>query len=468
MMGKRINQTSKGRIVGKGHDNGKPASPGISAYTKPVKLQPTLPLPKIKEIPHIPLIRIHDNANVLPKYTTIATRSTEEGIGMDELDMLQLELENLLCTVALRTRAIHSEIESIDVNESKREKKGKAAGKQLQYPGKRKYPDDKSSKSKECFKSNASQPKIAKFKNFTPVLTPIPSQGSFSNDNILTSDNTVKLEMPSFNTAPKNNTPYKFWTSIEPYCGPITIDDLKCVESLLATSSNVPPPPVPPLGRHYSEVWADEQISDDQMSSNPNKHKNSSISSDVSLLRKKSEKSMEGVVTGPLAQRLVSALLEDNAIQYEPPDIKMKQLSHKTPTSYRNSLTLERCLRKELIEQGILDPEDLPPLTNPADDEILTDVKKCLGELAILRKTNVRHLRNLVMLCKQEMARNELKKKLEQVDAEVTEIYKKHLLAKQKKRPLTKKEKEDAWKAINEQIKLNAEINALPLVGPNA
>jgi len=378
------------------------------------------------------------------------------------LDVLQAELETLLCTAAMRTRIMQNEIDNIDVNESKREKKGKAAGKQLQYPGKRKCQDDKPIKPKDSIKSSVSQPKIPKFKSFTPIITPVPSQGSFSNDNILVSDNTVKLEMPSFSALPKNNTPYKFWTSIEPYCGPITGDDLKCIESLLATSSNIPPPPIPPLGKHYSEVWADEHLSEDQLSSNPHKQKSSGVSSDASMLRKKGEKGIDGVITGPLTQRLVSALLEDNSLQYEIPDIKMKNFANKSPASFRNSLTLERCLRKELIEQGILDAEDLPPLTNPADDEILTDIKKCLGELAILRKTNVRHLRNLSALCKQEMTRNELKKQLEQVDAEVTEIYKKHLLAKQKKRPLTKKEREDAWKAINEQIKLNNEINALP------
>ncbi|XP_077296051.1 transcriptional adaptor 3 [Arctopsyche grandis] len=467
MLGKRISQSSKGRIVNKGHEGGKPSSPGMSAYTKPVKMQPAPVVNKFRETPTIPYIKLQDTATTLPKYMTILSRSTEEGIGMDELDFLQNELENLLCTAALRTRVFQSEIENIDVNESKREKKGKAAGKQLQYPGKRKYQDEKSAKPKESSKSSATQPKLTKFKNFTPIITPVPSQGSFSHDNILMSDNTVKLEMPSFASLPKNNTPYKFWTSVEPYCGPITGDDIKYAETLLATSNNMPPPTIPPLGKHYSEVWADEHLSDDQLASNPYKHKSSGISSDASLIRKKGEKTVDCGVTGPLTQRLVSALMEDNSIQFESPDTKVKQSLNKS-NNFRNSIALERCLRKELIEQGILDPEDLPPLTNPADDEILTDIKKCLAELAILKKTNVKNLRNLLSMCKQEMVRNNLKKQLEQVDAECTEIYKKHLLAKQKKRPLTKKEKEDAWRAINEQIRLNNEINELPITGPNS
>lgn len=467
MMGKRISQSSKGRIVGKNHEGGKPASPGMSTYPKPVKIQTTIVTNKFKEMPSVPYVKLQENASLLPKYTAILSRSAEEGISMDELDLLQLELENLLCKVALRTRVFQNEIENIDVNESKREKKGKAAGKQLQYPGKRKYQDEKPIKPKENLKSSGSQPKVAKFKNIAPIITPVPSQGSFSNDNILMSDNPVKLEMPSFASLPKNNTPYKFWTSIEPYCGPITQEDVKYVDYLLSTSNNMPPPPIPPLGKHYSEVWADEHLSDDQLASNPYKHKHSGVSGDATLMRKKGEKTVDCGVSGPLTQRLVSALMEDNSIQFEAPDVKVKQLSTRSH-NFRNSIALERCLRKELIEQGILDPEDLPPSTNPADDEILTDIKKCLAELAILKKTNVKNLTKLLSMCKQEMIRNNLKKQLEQVDAECTEIYKKHQLAKQKKRPLTKKEKDEAWRAINEQIRLNNEINELPLTGPNS
>lgn len=468
-MGKRISQSSKGRVISKGHDGGKPSSPGLSAYTKPVKLQPAIPQPKVKESPVIPHIRLQDNQSILARYIAVATRSAEEGIGMDELDPLQAELENLLCTAALRTRIIQTEIDSIDVNESKREKKGKAAGKQLQYPGKRKYQDEKPLKPKEYVKTPTTHTKVAKFKSFTPVINPVTSQGSFSHDNILVSDNTVKLEMPSFASLPKNNTPYKFWTSVEPYCGAITLDDIKFLESLLATSSNISPPPIPPLGKHYSEVWADEHISDEQLASNPYKYKSSGISSEASSMRKKAEKSMDSMITGPLTQRLVSALMDDNPVPFEVPDTKVKQNnSNKSSNAIRNSLSLERCLRKELIEQGILDPEDLPPLTNPADDEILSEIKKCQAELAVVRKENSRNLRNLIQLCKQEMLRINLKKQLDQVDAECLEAYKKIQSAKQKKRPLSKKEKDDAWKVVNEQIRLNNEINALPINGPNS
>ncbi|KAJ8715113.1 hypothetical protein PYW08_005094 [Mythimna loreyi] len=461
MLGKRMHHNSKGRLASKGHDNGKPSSPGISPYNKPAKIPGAISAGKTKvELCPIPYIKIQDNAVHLPRFTAIAARSADEPIGMDELDSLQLELESLLGNTALRIRYFQAEIESIDTNESKREKKGKAAGKQLQYPVKRKFPDDKLVKTNSTKLSN--QPKVPKFKN----LSNASSGGShnYSND-IANSDNSVKLELSQF-ALPKNNIPYKFWSSVDPYCAPVTLDDIKFLESLLAQSSNTTLPPIPPLGRHYSEVWADEHLAEDQNASNPNKQK-SSMSPEASSIRKKLDKSNENMITGPLTQRLVSALMEENLMNYEVPDIKVKQTTN-TKSSYKNSLTLEKCLRKELVEQGILDPEDLPPLTNPADDEILAEIKKCQTELTAVKKDNCRNLKHLIGLCKQEMIRLNLKKQLDQVDMECIDIYKKMVAAKQKKRPITKKEKEDAWRAINEQIRLNKEINALPITGPNS
>ncbi|XP_050348070.1 transcriptional adapter 3 [Nymphalis io] len=462
MMGKRMHHNNKRGLGSKGHDNGKPSSPGVSPYTKPAKIPGVISAGKTKtDMCPIPYIRQQDNAISLPRFTAISARSADEPIGMDELDALQLELESLLCNTALRIRYFQGEIESIDTNESKREKKGKAAGKQLQYSMKRKFPEDKLVKTKDYAKLS-NQPKVPKLKNFSNTSS--GASHNYLNDNTVNSDNSVKLELSQL-ALPKNNIPYKFWNSVDPYCAPVTLDDIKFLESLMVQSSNTTLPPIPPLGRHYSEVWADEHLTEDQNAANPNKQK-SGMSPDASNLRKKLEKSSDNMITGPLTQRLVSALMEENVMPYEVPDIKVKQTTN-TKSSYKNSLTLEKCLRKELVEQGILDPEDLPPLTNPADDEILAEIKKCQTELTAVRKENCRNLKNLIGLCKQEMIRLNLKKQLDQVDMECIDTYKKMVAAKQKKRPITKKEKEDAWRAINEQIRLNKEISALPLTGPN-
>ena len=52
---------------------------------------------------------------------------------------------------------------------------------------------------------------------------------------------------------------------------------------------------------------------------------------------------------------------------------------------------------------------------------------------------------------KEEMARQEVRNKLQQADNEVMEAYRKITAARSKKKPPTKKEREQAWKALKER-----------------
>ena len=52
---------------------------------------------------------------------------------------------------------------------------------------------------------------------------------------------------------------------------------------------------------------------------------------------------------------------------------------------------------------------------------------------------------------KEEMARQELRNKLSHADQDVMEAYKKISAARSKKKPPTKKEREQAWKALKER-----------------
>ena len=49
------------------------------------------------------------------------------------------------------------------------------------------------------------------------------------------------------------------------------------------------------------------------------------------------------------------------------------------------------------------------------------------------------------------MARQEIRNKLQQADTEVMEAYRKISQARAKKKPPTKKEREQAWKALKER-----------------
>lgn len=197
-------------------------------------------------------------------------------VPAEDLDMVQLELELLLSTVALRYRVLKSEIDTIDKADERRERKGKFIDKAPSSPGKKKRLDDK-----QKFRDNTGKPfghhmKLAKLKNMSSLIPPSPAPSQNTDDSSdavpflppnhhiqhLISDNTNNKLMLS-----KNDTPNKFWMSAEPYCMPITHEDLKLLDDLLEEYSGPLIPPIPELGPHYSTQWAADDIKEEQDSS---------------------------------------------------------------------------------------------------------------------------------------------------------------------------------------------------------
>ncbi|KAG8278060.1 transcriptional adaptor 3 [Homalodisca vitripennis] len=65
--------------------------------------------------------------NQLPTFSQLLSRSKEEGVGMEDLDRIQLELEMLLTGVAVRIRDLNNEISTLNIAEERRDKKIKLA-----------------------------------------------------------------------------------------------------------------------------------------------------------------------------------------------------------------------------------------------------------------------------------------------------------------------------------------------------
>lgn len=228
----------------------------------------------------------------------------------EDLDAIQLELETLLSTVALRYRALKLEYDSID-KEDKREKKGKYIDKQPTSPGKRKRVEEKTKIKDNKYFGN--QTKLNKFKS-APVHSPVPSLNTDDSMDAVPhyQSNHAPRENPKM-VVPKNDIPNKFWLSVEPYCMPITQEDIKvsffCIivhfllnrvfqllDDLIETYSGPLLPPIPDLGAHYSSQWAAEDLKDEQDNSNPNAKNNkrfmSGSSAEVVNMMKKGEKCM--------------------------------------------------------------------------------------------------------------------------------------------------------------------------------
>ncbi|XP_066593071.1 transcriptional adapter 3-B [Prorops nasuta] len=404
----------------------------------------------------LPILKIADNTRLLPRYASILQRSAEEGVGMEDLDILQLELETLLSSVVVRNRMLQDEISSLSSSDERRDKRSKS-GKGLSFYYKK-------------VREEKVKPKEVTNKTQSPQPAKLYKQKSLggSTNQIVTNPNDIgKIEGSKSDTPklllPKNDTLNKFWASVDPYCTDIMPDDIKLLEELIATHSDINDfKKIPPLGRHYSLMWTHSDLLQEEDAANPNRDKKKNRS-DMSLLIAKGEKKVNGIA-GPLTQRLVSALLEEN-VYVANNNTDNKLFRDGDPPVLRdltiqNSMNLELRMHKELIEQGILEPDSQKK--NQDDDEIYTEIKRCQQELSALSSHNVTQLKRLLNLAQEESKRQSLKRKISVIDNEVIEHYKKLILSKQIKVPLMKEEQDKAWACLRERESLLNQLNMLP------
>lgn len=210
------------------------------------------------------LIKTSENLKFLPRYTTALTKPSSELYPSDELDGIQLELEVLLSTVALRYRSLKSGFDSLD-REDKNHKKSHGS-----TTGKRKRDDATKKSAKESKVANQSA-KVAKIK----VSSDSPVHSQHTDDSMdaipaLNSQSSTSNQPNPKLLVPKNDIPNKFWLSVEPYCMPITQEDIKLLDDMVEEYSGPLVPPIPELGPHYASRWATEDLREEQDNSNPN------------------------------------------------------------------------------------------------------------------------------------------------------------------------------------------------------
>ncbi|XP_041365327.1 transcriptional adapter 3-like isoform X2 [Gigantopelta aegis] len=403
-----------------------------------------------------------DHVKECLKYTAILARSEDETVSLDEVNQLQTDIETLLANAGKRLKLLEGEIQLLVNWQDKKDKKGIVTPSEP-VPGKRGKgaADDKPNKKLKDSSGKASQ--------LTPPPPSRPKSKNMQNKVLDYDFVDSPVELPKL---PKNDAVNRFWTSVEPYCAELTNDDLKVLDDLLKAHENDSESfKIPPLGKHYSEKWAEEdmleeqregaKINDKRKNSN---HSNSSLGMhDATTLLKKAESiSMEDSPFGPLTQRLVAALIEENIMAHiddsmnenggkdsadEAPAISPRTLAKQL--NIGNPIHLEKRIKKELEEQGIIDVEDQPE--DDPDDEILAEIKEKQQELRALHERNIGVIKQLIKKAKEEMSRQEMRKKLVAADSEVMEAYRKIQAARQKKKTPTKKEKDAAWKAIKER-----------------
>lgn len=162
---------------------------------------------------------------------TVLARTEDEVMTLEEMDAVQLELEMLLSAVALRYRSLQEESESLDKEDVKAKKKNDKqailAAALGANPGKRKREE-----AGKKGKLGAQQMKLAKLQNAL-AISPVHSQhtddsmdGAGGSGGIAQSGGTVDSPTAKI-LVPKNDVPNKFWLSVEPYCMPLTQEDIR-------------------------------------------------------------------------------------------------------------------------------------------------------------------------------------------------------------------------------------------------
>ncbi|XP_063706920.1 transcriptional adapter 3 [Culicoides brevitarsis] len=416
--------------------------------------------------PIIPHIKIVDNAKTLPKFTAALARNPDDILPAEELDAIQLELEHLLSTVALRYRVLKSEVDTIDKAEENRDKRGRVQTPKESSPNKKKKFDERNrfrEGSGKLFSTSQRQ----KMKN-TVSSSPVPSSSHedsmdappscYAQNTLSNKDSSSKFLLP------KNDIPNKFWLSVEPYCMPITQEDIKLLDDLIEEYTGTGLPAIPDLGPHYAMRWAMEDLKEAQEATGgttPVKKENGHTTPP----KKGEGKQLGDGVLGPLTQRLVSALIEDTSSAEHASNGSESGLVNGRDMQpiMKNGINIEKRLKKELVEHGILEAEDL----KEEDDEILTEIKRVRAELTAIGEYNANELRKLHTAAVEEMRRLDVKKQLEAKDQEIIEFYRKLQMNRQKHRPLTKAEKDEVIRLCEEQRRLSEHLETFTPPGPH-
>ncbi|KAG8435998.1 hypothetical protein GDO86_007189 [Hymenochirus boettgeri] len=406
-----------------------------------------------------------DHVKLCPRYTAVLSRSEDDGIGIEELDTLQLELETLLSSASRRLRVLEAETQILtDWQDKKGDRRFLKLGKEqeLGTPIKHSKPKKQKLDGKGSHAAGPG-PGRPKSRNMQQKM----QEYEFTDD---------PVDVPRI---PKNDAPNRFWASVEPYCADITNDEIKVLEDLLKTPEDEADYyKIPPLGKHYSQRWAQEDLLEEQkdgaravLVGDKKKGNLGPLteldSKDVDSLLKKSESQHDqpedGCPFGHLTQRLLQALVEENIIspiEDSPiPEISGKESgtdgastsprSQNKPFSAPHTKSLEVRIKEELISHGLLESEDRP--ADDSEDEVLAELRKRQAELKALSAHNRTKKQELLRLGKEEMSRQELRQRVRMADNEVMDAFRKIMAARQKKRAPTKKEKDQAWKALKER-----------------
>jgi hypothetical protein len=247
---------------------------------------------------------------------------------------------------------------------------------------------------------------------------------------------------------PKDQVPIAtFWSALEPYFRNLTEEDR---EFLLEKSDQGKPYLIPPLGQHYLEKWAEEDMAasiNTMTNNNSEQHKlrylaNPHDISDPQLLQ-------NDIGGGSLTERLISSLVVENILtedinlnedeEEDDPDIVERKhtrtmLQSDPPAEV---VDFEERLRRELRYVGLFSDEDVD-WNAKEDDEICAELRSLGQEFKEQAKINDEHKKRLLEIVDCQLQYEQYRQVLDTLDSQVEQGYLKRFRPqKAKKRKTT-------------------------------
>jgi len=254
--------------------------------------------------------------------------------------------------------------------------------------------------------------------------------------------------------------PNRFWQSVDAYCAAVTNKNISQLEQLLKIPDDYEElMKVPDLGPHYSKWWENEDIRYQQGEGKRLHNPRSIDVSGVEQMNKITETEEEDhLPVGGLSQQIYSILIEQDVDVSIPVkvDKTLIETTNKLPTeSYQPNVDISKSLLAELISHGILDESEND---DNSTDEVLIEMRNLQSELEAVITANRNIQNQLFVFIKKEVRRESIKKKLEEVNKELISHYQRMQQVKQKKKNMSKKEKEAIIKCMRKHKELRAEL----------
>ncbi|RKP36676.1 histone acetyltransferases subunit 3-domain-containing protein, partial [Dimargaris cristalligena] len=230
-----------------------------------------------------------------------------------------------------------------------------------------------------------------------------------------------------------------FWTSVEPYFRPLTDNDLLFLQE---EADNVTPYLTPHLGRHYTQVWAeeDQKLFPNDRPPVPPEGKPIHDFLNEHLVD-------DEVGCGPLTDRIVNALIQDKII--EPPEdypdddgadpdlgsVKSESGLGLFSGGAVEIAGLEERLARELRYIGLLGDTDVDWAARE-DDEVSAVLRHAQRQLREQAEINHQRKARLLDVVRDHLAYQEYRQIVDELDKQVEQSYLKrnrHVKTKRKK-----------------------------------